>query len=89
LTNLPRRQQRRIAFASDRAFARLKKLTSDGRSQVDVIEEALDRMPLPKSDDRGQVIREIHELLAGLPKKVYPTMQQLDADEYDDDGNCR
>jgi hypothetical protein len=89
MANLPRRQQRRIAFASDRAFTRLQALTRNGRSQVDVIEEALDRMPLPKTDDRDGTIKEIRELLAGIPNRAYPTMQQLDADEFDADGNIR
>ena len=86
---LPRRQQRRIAFASDRAFRRLQLLTRTGRSQAEVIEEALERMPLPATDDRDRAIGEIHDLLAGLPKRTYPTMQELDATEYDADGNCR
>ncbi len=87
--NVPRRQQRRIAFASDRAFERLQLLTRGGRSQADVIEEALDRMPLPASADRAIIVEDIRKLLAGLPKRAYPTMQELDAVEYDIDGNCR
>lgn len=86
---LPRRQQRRIAFASDRAFERLRLLTSGGRSQADVIEEALERMPLPVADDRAIVVQEIRELLARLPTRKYPTMQELDAEEYGVDGDCR
>lgn len=89
MATVPRRQQRRIAFASDRAFRRLQLLTRGGRSQVDVIEEALERMPLPAIDDRAQAIEEIRALLATLPERAYPTMQELDAAEYDDDGNCR
>lgn len=89
MPSLPRRQQRRIAFASDRAFKRLQLLTRGGRSQVDVIEEALERMPLPVVDDRARALEEIHALLAELPKRTYPTMKELDAIEYDADGNCR
>lgn len=89
MPTLPRRQQRRIAFASDRAFERLRLLTSGGRSQADVIEEALERMPLPVADDRANVVHEIRELLARLPMRNYPTMQELDAHEYGVDGNCR
>lgn len=89
MATLPRRQQRRIAFASDRAFRRLQLLTRGGRSQADVIEDALERMPLPVADDRDCAIKEIRELLAALPKRAYPTMQELDAIEYDADGNCR
>jgi hypothetical protein len=89
VTTLPRRQQRRIAFASDRAFKRLQLLTRGGRSQADVIEEALERMPVPAADDRAAVVEEIRDLLARLPSRAYPTMQELDAAEYDADGNCR
>jgi hypothetical protein len=89
MPSLPRRQQRRIAFASDRAFKRLQLLTRGGRSQVDVIEEALERMPLPVVDDRARALEDICALLAGLPKRAYPTMEELDAIEYDADGNCR
>ena len=89
MPSLPRRQQRRIAFASDRAFQRLRLLTRGGRSQADVIEEALERMPLPMVGDRTDALEEIRKLLAGLPKRAYPTMQELDASEYDIDGNCR
>ena len=89
MPTVPRRQQRRIAFASDRAFSRLQLLTRGGRSQADIIEEALERMPLPAAHDRDGVIEDIRALLAGLPKRAYPTMQELDAVEYDGDGNCR
>jgi hypothetical protein len=39
-----RRQQRAITIRSDHALARRALLTRDGRSQVKVIEEALDRL---------------------------------------------
>ena len=89
MTALPRRQQRRIAFASDRAFRRLQLLTRGGRSQADVIEEALERMPLPVAEDRDATIGEIRAFLAALPRRSYPSMHELDASEYDADGNCR
>lgn len=89
MPTLPRRQQRRIAFASDRAFQRLQLLTRGGRSQADVIEEALERMPLPATGERDNAINDIRALLAGLPQRAYPTMQELDEADYDADGNCR
>lgn len=89
MSTLPRRRQRRIAFASDRAFARLRLLTRGGRSQADVIEEALERMPLPAVDDRATAVQDIRALLARLPKRRYPSIGELDAAEYDMDGNCR
>ncbi|MBV2149880.1 hypothetical protein KRZ98_16675 [Sphingobium sp. AS12] len=47
----PRRQQRATTIRSDRAFTRLELLTRDGRSKIEIIEEALDRMPLPAERD--------------------------------------
>lgn len=85
-----RRQQRAITIRSDHALARLALLTRDGRSQVQVIEEALDRMPLPKRQaDKAARRARINAILATVPKKAYPTMAELDALEYDDEGNCR
>ncbi len=85
-----RRKQRAITIRSDHALARLALLTRGGRSQVQVIEEALDRMPLPRqeADKAGRRAR-IEAILATVPKRNYPTMAELDAIEYDDEGNCR
>jgi len=85
-----RRQQPPITIRSERARARLELLTRDGRSQVEVIEEALERMPLPASMiDREEKIARIDAILAQVPKRKYPTMAKLDAELYDDEGNCR
>lgn len=85
-----RRQQRAITIRSDHALARLALLTRDGRSQVQVIEEALDRMPVPRQQaDRAARRARINAILATVPKKAYPTMAEIDALEYDDEGNCR
>jgi hypothetical protein len=86
----PRRQQRRIAFASDRAFSRLQMLTRNGRSQVDVIEEALERMPLPAASIDRQALRaEIGAIVArgrNLPAK---SLKEIDAEMYDANGMPR
>jgi antitoxin VapB len=85
-----RRQQRAITIRSDHALARLALLTRDGRSQVQVIEEALDRMHLPRQEaDKAERRARIEAILATVPKKTYPTMAELDALEYDEEGNCR
>lgn len=85
-----RRQQRAITVRSDHALARLALLTRDGRSQVQVIEEALDRMPLPpQTSGHAERRARIEAILATVPKRSYPTMAELDALEYDDEGNCR
>ena len=56
---------------SDHALARLALLTRDGRSQVQVIEDALDRMPLPKRETEkvGRRAR-IEAILATVPKRA-------------------
>lgn len=82
----PRRQQRRIAIASDRAFDRLKLLTSDGRSQVSVIEEALERMPVPGTKDVAAFVADIEKLVASFPKRDFPTMAEIDAEFWDEEG---
>ena len=85
-----RRQQPPITIRSERARARLELLTRGGRSQVDVIEEALERMPLPTQLlSREEKIARIDAILATVPKRKYPTMAELDAELYDDEGNCR
>lgn len=85
-----RRRQRAITIRSDHALARLALLTRDGRSQAQVIEEALDRMPLPRQETAKTERRaRIEAILATVPKRRYPSMAELDALEYDDEGNCR
>lgn len=86
----PRRKQKPISIRSDRAAARLEQLTRDGRSQTDVIEEALERMPLPKRDrDREEWLRRIDALAAAIPKGSIMTMEEFDALEYDENGDLR
>ncbi len=85
-----RRQQRAITIRSDHALARLALLTRDGRSQVQVIEEALDRLPLPRQiTERAERRARIDAILARVPKQRYPSMAELDAENFDDEGNCR
>lgn len=85
-----RRQQPPITIRSERARARLELLTRGGRSQVDVIEEALERMPLPPPMlSREEKIARIDAILATVPRRKYPTMAELDAELYDEEGNCR
>jgi hypothetical protein len=93
MTSMPsptRRQQRAITIRSNHALARLAVLTRDGRSQVQVIEEALDRMPLPKPLS-GKLERRarIEAILAKVPKREYPTLEEIDAELYDESGMPR
>ena len=80
-----------IARSFRRAVERLKLLTRDGRSQADVIEEALERMPVPPpaaSDIEARIAR-LAPILDRLAKAGIPSMAEFDAKEYDEDGNCR
>jgi len=43
MTPLPRHKQRAVTFRSDKAVALLARLTRDGKSQAEAIEEALQR----------------------------------------------
>jgi|GEM_PF-1702560 antitoxin VapB len=82
----PRRRQRGVTIRSDHALARLALLTRDGRSQAEVIEEALDRMPLPAMRDRDAFLADIAAILDKIPQGSVPTMAQFDAEFYDEHG---
>jgi hypothetical protein len=84
-----RRKQTAITIRSGRAAERLALLTRDGRSQAQVIEEALDRMPLPVPEDKAAIVEEIRQLLATVPKRDYPTMREIDDAEWDENGMPR
>lgn len=87
----PRREQPAITIRSARAFERLKVLTRDGRSQAQVIEEALDRMPAPPPADSNIDMRlaELNRLIARIPKGSIVDMKTFDAAEYDENGDLR
>jgi hypothetical protein len=89
----PRRKQTPITIRSDRAAARLKLLTSGGRSQAEVIEEALERLPAPEvPSDEARIERrlaEINALIAAIPPGSIMSMKEFDALEYDENGDLR
>ncbi|MET1111000.1 MAG: hypothetical protein ABWX67_05665 [Allosphingosinicella sp.] len=87
----PRRKQTPITIRSDRAAARLKLLTRGGRSQAEIIEEALDRLPIPAgvAEERQRWRTELDELIAKVPKDSGMTMKAFDALEYDENGDPR
>lgn len=82
----PRRKQRAITIRSDHALKRLELLARDGRSQVEIIEEALDRMPIPSAIDGATFRAEVEAILAGVPKRKYPTMAEIDTELWDENG---
>ena len=85
-----RRRQPPITIRSERAVARLALLTRDGRSQAQVIEDALERMPLPKPQiDKAAIRADIAAIVArgrALPGK---SMARIDAEMYDENGMPR
>lgn len=87
----PRRKQPSITIRSQRAVERLKLLTRDGRSQAAIVEEALERMPLPPQERLTLQQREarIMEILERIDPDSIPTMAEFDAREYDERGNPR
>lgn len=88
----PRRKQPMVSFRSRRAFERLRVLTRDGRSQAEVIEQALDREPEPASPVESEAERskkifdEIMKIIEKVPRGDGRTMIDFDAEEYDEDG---
>lgn len=88
-----RRKQAMISFQSDRAKARLALLTRDGRSQAQVIEEALERAPVPPPHLSPEELAErrarLEALIDKIPPGSIPTMAEFDAEEYDEFGNPR
>ena len=89
-----RRAQPVISFRSRKAQERLRILTRGGRSQAEVIEQALEREPDPpiatdaESERIFQEIMAISERGAKLPRR-WASMAEFDAAEYDERGNCR
>ena len=89
----PRRHQTPITIRSDKAAQRLSLLTKSGRSQADVIEEALEKVPLPLSreEEREVFLARIDELSrrsAAEPRK-WKSMAEFDEATYDERGLLR
>ena len=88
-TTTARRRQQPITIRSTKAAERLALLTRDGRSQAQVIEEALERMPLPPVEDRDAIISRIRALVASIPKRSHSVMAEIDDEMYDENGMPR
>jgi antitoxin VapB len=87
----PRRQQAPITIRSDRALKRLKLLTRNGRSQAEVVEDALEQLPLPPADEESieKRLAELNALIARIPADSIMRMKEFDALEYDENGDPR
>jgi hypothetical protein len=86
MTSTTRRQQHAITIRSDRAHARLTDLMRTGQSQVAIIEEALERMPLPPQSDADARRARIDAIVAQARSLAGMTMAEFDAQTYDDNG---
>jgi antitoxin VapB len=86
----PRRQQTPITIRSDRAAQRLALLVRSGRSQAEIIEDALDKVDLPPAGEQerqaflGQ-IDEITRRSASRPRK-WKSLAEFDEATYDERG---
>ena len=87
MTPIPRHRQKPITIRSDEAARLLKKMTRDGRSQAQVIEQALKREDAAQPRlSREEFIARIDAIvrpLHGLPGKTY---RELRAEYYDENG---
>lgn len=89
---MQRRAQKPITIRSNRAVELLARHTRHGRSQVAVIEEALERLPPPADEDEIRIqtfLADIREIVAKIPKGSIMSMAEFDALEYDEFGNPR
>ena len=87
MTAVPRHRQTPISIRSDRAARALARLAGDGRSQAQIIEEALDRiepkMPVLSPDD---FYAEIAALVRPLEGKTGPSFKEFDDQMWDEHG---
>lgn len=86
----PRRQQTPITFRSDRAAHRLALLARSGRSQAEIIEEALEKVPLPPASDeeRQAFLDEIDEITrrSAARRRKWKSLAEFDEATYDERG---
>ncbi len=87
MTPLPRHRQAPISFRSDKAARLLAEMTRDGRSQAQVIEEALEtaaNTARPRSlEEKIARIDAIVRPWHGLPGK---SREEIEAEMYDENG---
>jgi hypothetical protein len=87
MTPIPRHRQTPISFRSDKAAQLLAQLTSDGRSQAQVIEEALAKAahakPRLTPEEFIANVSEMVRPLHGIPGK---TFEEIDDAMWDENG---
>ena len=86
MSETARRRQRPITIRSEKAAALLAQLTRTGRSQAEIIEEALSCMPLPEArPDPETLVLRIEAILAGGVKPPID-LPAVEAAMHDADG---
>jgi len=86
-----RRAQPATTVRSIKIANHLKVMTRDGRSQVKVIEDALDRVADDDAKRLASARAEIDAIVARIAASGHyiRSMAEFDADEYDERGNLR
>lgn len=86
----PRREQTVVSVRSDKLAARLKLLTRGGRSQAEILEEAIDHVPDEKNEiaERIARIEALSKRIAEKPAR-FRSMAEFDAWAYDERGMPR
>lgn len=86
MTPVPRSRQTPISFRSDKAAELLAKLTRDGRSQAQVIEDALEQLtqtaPRLSAEEFVAQVKEVIRPAHRLPGKSYHEIRAEMYDEY-------
>ena len=88
MTSVPRSRQTPISFRSDKAAELLTRLTRDGRSQAQVIEEALARAAADMAPPRTVEERNarIDAIVRPLHGKTKLTFKEIDDAMWDENG---
>ena len=87
MTSVPRSRQTPISFRSDKAAELLTKLTRDGRSQAQVIEEALAREAerAPKLTPE-EFIAQVDAIVRPAHGQPGPSFKEIDDAMWDENG---
>lgn len=87
MTNLPRHKQKPITIRSDEAVRLLKQLTLDGRSQAQVIEDALKREAADKPClSREEFIAQIDAIVRPNHGRPGKSFKEIDDAMWDENG---
>lgn len=90
MTQVPRHRQKAIAIRSDKAARLLAKLTRDGRSQAQVIEDALEKVEAdaPKLT-KEDFIAQVKAIVVPLHGRLGKSREEIEAEMYDEYGAPR